>query len=740
MGFLVVVVAGYSGHTLTQAASAQQQTGDALNDVVSVRDRSRGLQVRQSLAFERQPGAVPPGIVREAEGIRAAIRALGRASGADGGGEPSPAAAASAAAIDRIIALYREIPTIASLDEREQRVRDAFLATRPLVAELGTWADQRRAIADRATADFQGTARRLSLALIAVVVLVMIVGFGVWIALERLRDRVLRHVDAVGHEQAGLRRVAELVAAEGSLESVLSAVAQELAARIGAGGVWVVRVEGRRGLIEGAAMPGATLRYSLGTVREFPVAPDGVIAHALAGGAPAHMLAQPAMSEGARRMVEANVAAAVAAPIISSGRVWGVVLGMASDRDQFAPGSEHGLEPFARLAGLAITSAEGRATLATRANTDALTGLPNHGAFHERVAQGFAAARDTGDVRMAMALIDIDHLKDVNQRYGHAEGDAVLAAVARRLVSLFPADTLIARVGGEEFGLILNVPRVEDATSVADRARRAISAAPFGRGNPITVSVGVAHTSQVDDPAGLYRAADAALLMAKADGRDCVVTFAPEFLTREAQAMRQRRAERARTLAALRALARAVDTRDPATQRHSERVAAHTFRIAEALGWPRERAELLREAALVHDVGKIGVPDAVLRKPGELTDEEFAQIAAHAALGATIVADVLTREQTAWVRHHHERVDGRGYPDHLRGEDIPEGARIMAIADSWDAMTADRPYRRALSLSAALEECRRASGGQLDSRLVEVALPVLSDAPVAPTQVVLHEA
>ena len=152
------------------------------------------------------------------------------------------------------------------------------------------------------------------------------------------------------------------------------------------------------------------------------------------------------------------------------------------------------------------------------------------------------------------------------------------------------------------------------------------------------------------------------------------------------------RLEAAKTLAALRALARAVDAKAPSTQRHSERVAQLAAELATTAGWSPRRVALLRDAALVHDVGKIGVPDRILRKPGQLTDSEYEQVKTHAALGAEMLAGMLGYEQLYWIHHHHERHDGHGYPGGLTAAEIPEGAALLAVADAWDAMTVARPY------------------------------------------------
>jgi HD-GYP domain-containing protein (c-di-GMP phosphodiesterase class II) len=141
-------------------------------------------------------------------------------------------------------------------------------------------------------------------------------------------------------------------------------------------------------------------------------------------------------------------------------------------------------------------------------------------------------------------------------------------------------------------------------------------------------------------------------------------------------------------------------------------VAALSVELAAELGWSPARRALLRDAALIHDVGKIGVPDAILLKPARLTPAERAVVNEHAALGAQIAAEVLGPEQAVWIRHHHERVDGRGYPDGLAGDEIADGARLIALADSWDVMTSARPYSAALSIEAALVECRRCADTQ----------------------------
>jgi len=171
-------------------------------------------------------------------------------------------------------------------------------------------------------------------------------------------------------------------------------------------------------------------------------------------------------------------------------------------------------------------------------------------------------------------------------------------------------------------------------------------------------------------------------------------------------------------------LARGIDAKDPATRRHSERVAELAGRLAAAAGWPPARVGLLREAALVHDVGKIGIPDAILLKSAPLLPEEVTVVREHAALGAKMVEDVLSDEQVAWVGAHHERCDGRGYPAGLHGAEIPDGAALLAVADAWDVMTASRSYSLPVAPDIAMRECAEGAGTQFAPAAVDALCAV----------------
>ena len=365
---------------------------------------------------------------------------------------------------------------------------------------------------------------------------------------------------------------------------------------------------------------------------------------------------------------------------------------------------------------------------------DPLTGLANHRHFHGRLAEEFARAR-RHDRDLSLAVLDIDHFKRVNDSNGHPAGDAVLRETANRLRALARADDLLARVGGEEFAWIM--PETDEAAAhmALERARKAFSSTPFAGVGHLSLSGGVCSQSWADAPADLYRLADGALYWAKGHGRDAGIVYSPEVVKELSAVEHAERLERGNAKATILALASAVDAKDPLTRQHSERVAELAGCIAREMGWDPRCVSRLKEAGLVHDVGKIGVPDAVLFKPAGLTPEEFEQVKAHAALGAQIVSEALDVEQVAWVRGHHERFNGTGYPDGLAGADISLGARILAVADAWDVMTSERVYSEALTPEEALAECRRGVRRQFCPQVVEAFLGLHEGSGLPPRDV-----
>ncbi len=357
---------------------------------------------------------------------------------------------------------------------------------------------------------------------------------------------------------------------------------------------------------------------------------------------------------------------------------------------------------------------------------DALTGLPNHRAFHEALEREHTNAEKQGHP-LALVMFDVDELSLINERHGHKVGDDVITEVARRISATLRSEDLLARTGGEEFACVFPSTDGQAGWRAAERARRAVEDAPFDIVGEVTVSAGICDLATAGSAQELIRLAEGALYWSKIHGRNVVYRYTPEFMDVLSAEDRAVQAERSRTLSAITALARAVDAKDGNTQRHSERVGSVATEIAGVLGWSKERRAKLNEAGLVHDVGKIGVPDSILLKQGRLNPTETDIMEGHASLGAQIVQDVLGAEQVLWVLHHHERWDGAGYPAGVAAEAIPEGAQILAVADAWDAMTATRPYRDALAPESVIAELQRGSGTQWSPRAVGAIVALWND-------------
>ena len=354
------------------------------------------------------------------------------------------------------------------------------------------------------------------------------------------------------------------------------------------------------------------------------------------------------------------------------------------------------------------------------ADTDGLTGLANHRVFQERLRSEFARASRHGRA-LTLAIIDIDGFEQLNDTYGHEAGDRALQRVASRFATAVRASDTVARLGGDEFAVLLPETTATEGAALIERAHAQIRLDANDSGSiGFSISMGMCDLTYATTADELLRFADGALYWAKAHGRDAVCRYSPELVEDLSREQRSERLLQKQALAGVRALARAIDAKDHSTLLHSERVASLAARLAEALGWAPARVASLREVALIHDVGKIGVPQEVLLKPGPLTPAEYEVVKGHALLGAIISAEVLTGEQTTWLRSHHERWDGGGYPDSLAGDAIPEGARLLTLADCWDVMTSDRTYSHAMSPTEAIAECQRCAGTQFDPMIVAI--------------------
>jgi diguanylate cyclase (GGDEF)-like protein/putative nucleotidyltransferase with HDIG domain len=365
------------------------------------------------------------------------------------------------------------------------------------------------------------------------------------------------------------------------------------------------------------------------------------------------------------------------------------------------------------------------ARLYDAARTDPLTKLPNRRGFRELLDLELERAR-RGDSRMAVLVGDIDHFKEVNDRSGHHVGDATLRRVARLLDDGKRQIDAAARVGGEEFALILPDTDDKGAFVIAERLRTRLREEFAEDTVPITISFGIASYPNTGETASsLLRAADEALYGAKESGRNRTVLHSPALRDMVGEGRDKRDIEGERFLAVVLDLAEAVDLRFSGSARHSETVGRYAEMMARELGLPESRVGRVRLAGMLHDIGKVGVPDAILRKPGKLTDEEFALIKMHPELGAQILEHASLADVRLWVGDHHERPDGRGYPRGLGGAELSLEARILAVADSYEAMTSDRSYRSSIGHAAARAELVRCAGSQFDPRVVKSLLAVL---------------
>jgi diguanylate cyclase (GGDEF)-like protein len=354
--------------------------------------------------------------------------------------------------------------------------------------------------------------------------------------------------------------------------------------------------------------------------------------------------------------------------------------------------------------------------------TDPLTGLGNHRHFHERLQRELVAAEEE-DQRLSLCLVDIDDFKRINDQHGHPTGDRVLSLIAGRLRQGGEA----FRLGGDEFAVLLpdhdEATALEVATSIVERLREM----KLDHAEQITVSAGVA-TFPVQGVGRdeLIRFADSALYWAKEHGKNRVRLYRPEVVELAELKKLASGADRAARFRAAASLARAVDARDVYEGSHSERVSDLAARVAERMGLPQEQVELTRLAASLHDLGKLAVPEEILRKPGPLTDAERLVLERHPQIGYRMLESLGVDPVAEWVLHHHERWDGTGYPDGLHGEDIPLGARVIFVADAFDAMTNDRVYQRKLSIGAALTELEDCSGTQFDPGAVAAIVEELT--------------
>ena len=364
--------------------------------------------------------------------------------------------------------------------------------------------------------------------------------------------------------------------------------------------------------------------------------------------------------------------------------------------------------------------------------TDPLTGLGNHRHFHERLERELAQAHERG-LPLTLCLVDVDDFKRINDRFGHPAGDRVLSQLAARLRQTGEA----FRLGGDEFALLLPGYDESAALTAAYSVVERVGMLTLDDIGSVTVSAGVAtsphHAADRDE---LVRLADSALYWAKEYGKNRARAYRPDVIELAELKRLASGPDRAARFRAAASLARAVDARNAYTGSHSQRVAELAARVARRMDLPEDQVELTRLAASLHDLGKLAIPEELLRKPGPLTEPERMILERHPQIGFRMLESLGVDTVADWVLHHHERWDGSGYPDGLPGDQIPLGARIIFVADAYDAMTSECVYRRRVSPQEAVEELERCAGTQFDPAIVsafaeELALSATAALPAA---------
>lgn len=348
---------------------------------------------------------------------------------------------------------------------------------------------------------------------------------------------------------------------------------------------------------------------------------------------------------------------------------------------------------------------------------------------------------------LALLFIDLDYFKSINDKYGHNFGDKVLVQVAKLLRAELRANDIVSRWGGEEFMIILPEVSRENAILVAKKLIRVFKFKGFGdEENIVNLKCSIGLVSYPEDPLfnskEMLDAVEKSILKVKTSGGDGIGSYIAGLIKEDGKVGIS---EKDRLLDSLKkkmeffavkgedsiseaiySLSRSLELKDHTTRKHADMTLHYSIKLAQRFSMKEHEIEDVKRAAILHDIGKLGIPDKILLKKGSLTKSEFEIVKQHPKIAADVIssADFL-KNSVPYVLHHHERYDGTGYPDGLKGEEIPFGARIISVVDVYEALTSDRPYHKAMSKEKAIKEIKDNSGTQFDPKVVEEFLDLI---------------
>ena len=408
------------------------------------------------------------------------------------------------------------------------------------------------------------------------------------------------------------------------------------------------------------------------------------------------------------------------------------------------------LELFANYLAMFMHNVELMARTNKYANTDTLTSLYNHRGFQEVLSSELQKAEDN-KTHLSVVMLDVNNISKINRELGHAKGDEVIKLVAEKVKqNIRPSDSA-GRYGGDEIAIIMPNTDTKEAKYLAEYITYCLSCCFVDDVGPVKVAVGISTFPEcTKDQEKLLILAEQAMYISQAKGYkegmsaiissldfnfwdDVALNSFAEILTKrhaqiginfEEELLDKFNNEQIKShnhlVEMATSLAGAIDAKDPYTKNHSTSVSRYAEALARAVNLPEDEVERIKLGALLHDVGKIGIPESVLKKPDKLLDDEWEIMKQHPVIGAEKVLEPneALRDLIPIVKYHHERIDGKGYPEQLKGDKIPLAARIVSVADAYHALSSDRPYRKGMPVEKACEILQMGSGTQWDADLV----------------------